>query len=404
MLALKALARLSTKTRSSLQLRDLLSENRSILSTNHRYFSQTDSTGSQSVDPKNVYRANFENLQRKQEAEPQQDSEKDQNTADPNLDNVLQEKQAPQEEVATKASKKNFSTTVGSGSILHRAMNYCKEVYEETFPSDNYDRKKLYKKAQAKVQRMTTAETVEYTEEELEKIQQAIPEWKSKSLISMNEGVEEKPSLTKKLTRKLANVINNTQTAQKFYKSEEYKEIEDFRANMTQFKADLKDHMHQSEHVLVQGSVALIDKVKSESGTAKAIKEMRKMDPTFDIYELERDARGIFNDIYSAKRIEKQCGDMALGYFKVLLKKREADKVEPMFKELWETESAELVGGQIPENKFPMFTFTIRTQEIYCNVSKKDQKIVDGAEDRLMVCQYNFVLTPHQNPDLEEIG
>eukprot|EP00331_Platyophrya_macrostoma_P031435 CAMPEP_0176448884 /NCGR_PEP_ID=MMETSP0127-20121128/26099_1 /TAXON_ID=938130 /ORGANISM="Platyophrya macrostoma, Strain WH" /LENGTH=333 /DNA_ID=CAMNT_0017836019 /DNA_START=37 /DNA_END=1039 /DNA_ORIENTATION=- len=322
MLALKALARLSTKTRSSLQLRDLLSENRSILSTNHRFFSQTDSTGSQTVDPKNVYRANFENLQRKQEAEPQQDSEKDQNTADPNLDNVLQEKQAPQEEVATKASKKNFSTTVGSGSILHRAMNYCKEVYEETFPSDNYDRKKLYKKAQAKVQRMTTAETVEYTEEELEKIQQAIPEWKSKSLISMNEGVEEKPSLTKKLTRKLANVINNTQTAQKFYKSEEYKEIEDFRANMTQFKADLKS-----------SSVALIDKVKSESGTAKAIKEMRKMDPTFDIYELERDARGIFNDIYSAflqgdlERIEKQCGDMALGYFKVLLNKESKNNV-----------------------------------------------------------------------------
>ena len=51
-----------------------------------------------------------------------------------------------------------------------------------------------------------------------------------------------------------------------------------------------------------------------------------------------------------------------------------------------------------------MFTFTIKTQEIHCNVSKKENKIVDGAEDRIMHCQYNFVLTPHQTPDLEEIG
>lgn len=58
----------------------------------------------------------------------------------------------------------------------------------------------------------------------------------------------------------------------------------------------------------------------------------------------------------------------------------------------------------MPDNKLPMFTFTIKTQEIHCNVSVKDGKIVDGAEDRLMHCQYNFVLTPHQNPDFEEIG
>ena len=67
--------------------------------------------------------------------------------------------------------------------------------------------------------------------------------------------------------------------------------------------------------------------------------------------------------------------------------------MEPKFKELWDAREADFVGGQVPDNKYPMFTFTIRTQEIYCNVSLKDQKIVDGAEDRIMYCVYNFVLT-----------
>ena len=155
-------------------------------------------------------------------------------------------------------------------------MSYCREVYEETFPSDTYARKKTLKKELAKVQRMATQEAVELTEEEIEKvntihiiellfdsvynqIQEEIPEWKSKSLISLEgEGKEEKPSAAKVISQKLKRAINNTAVAQKFYKSEEYKEYEDFRANMTQFKADLKDHMHQSENVLVQGSLTLI--------------------------------------------------------------------------------------------------------------------------------------------------
>lgn len=73
---------------------------------------------------------------------------------------------------------------------------------------------------------------------------------------------------------------------------------------------------------------------------------MRRIDPEFDIYELERDAKvdinpfifisdlilkGIFRYVYNAflhgdlTNIEKQCGDMALGYFRVLLKKRDVE-------------------------------------------------------------------------------
>ena len=56
------------------------------------------------------------------------------------------------------------------------------------------------------------------------------------------------------------------------------------------------------------------------------------------------------------------------------------------------------------ETDQPCFTFTIRLQEIYCNISKKNGKIVDGADDRVLQQRFNFVLTLHDDPDLEITG
>lgn len=77
-------------------------------------------------------------------------------------------------------------------------------------------------------------------------------------MISLNEGIEEKPSLAQKLKGKLKAKIVQTSVAKKVMSSEEFKEYEEFRKNMTQFKHDLKDHMHESQNPIIQGSVTLI--------------------------------------------------------------------------------------------------------------------------------------------------
>ena len=60
---------------------------------------------------------------------------------------------------------------------------------------------------------------------------------------------------------------------------------------MRQFKEDLKDHLHSSQNPAVIASLAVYGKVTSDSSTAKAIKEMKKYDKDFDIFELEQDAK-----------------------------------------------------------------------------------------------------------------
>ena len=48
--------------------------------------------------------------------------------------------------------------------------------------------------------------------------------------------------------------------------------------------------------------------------------------------------------------------------------------------------------------------FTIQTQEIYCNISTVDKRIVDGDDERLMRYEFSFALTLHSSPDVEAVG
>lgn len=69
-----------------------------------------------------------------------------------------------------------------------------------------------------------------------------------------------------------------------------------------------------------------------------------------------------------------------------------------------EVGDAHIVGGRVPEKGVPRFTFNINCQEIYCHVSIHKNKIVDGADDRIIQKSYNVVFAMHDNPDLEEVG
>lgn len=179
---------------------------------------------------------------------------------------------------------------------------------------------------------------------------------------------------------------------------------------MKQFKEDFKDHLNHSQNRAVNISMAIYGKVSGDSTTSKAIQAMRMLEKKFDVFELEKDARGIFRDAYNTylrgdvELLEKMCSEVALAYFKTLIKKREVDGVYPKYEELWDCEPALLVAGQVHEKKLPHFTFSIDTQEIHCNISKKANKVVDGAEDQILQNKYIFVVTVNENADLEAVG
>jgi len=294
--------------------------------------------------------------------------------------------------------------------FLGKVADFVADSWEQTFPSEKYHIKAEIERRKAKERAEKEKVIKEYTEEELVQLQEEIPEWKRTAIAQFEEESEEDNSLRKKVSGKIKESFNQTTFAKTVYQTEQFKEYTEFKKEMSQFKEDLKDHLSQSQNPAVIASMAVYSKATSESSTAQAIKEMRKFVKNFDVFDLERDARGIFCDVFNAylkgdlDYIEKTCEDAARAYFKTLLKKREVDGVYPKHQQLWESEPADFVGGRISERNLPCFTFTIRIQEIHCNISKKTEKIVDGADDRVLQNRYNFVLSPHENPDLEVVG
>jgi len=51
--------------------------------------------------------------------------------------------------------------------------------------------------------------------------------------------------------------FNQTSAAKVLYQTEQYKEYEDFKKEMSQFREDLKDHLSQSQNVAVIASMAV---------------------------------------------------------------------------------------------------------------------------------------------------
>ena len=70
-----------------------------------------------------------------------------------------------------------------------------------------------------------------YTEEELEEMQKQIPEWKQGAVIASEQEMEEDSGFFKRMGQNVGSKINETEYAQTFYKSDEYKQIEELRKN-----------------------------------------------------------------------------------------------------------------------------------------------------------------------------
>ena len=91
---------------------------------------------------------------------------------------------------------------------------------------------------------------------------------------------------------------------------------------MQEFKSNLKEEIDQTQNPAVQASRQVVDLVFMESSCARAIKEMQKYDPDFDIQTLHFEAEEIFKEFYcnflagNQEYLEKVCGKQALAIVK----------------------------------------------------------------------------------------
>ena len=88
-------------------------------------------------------------------------------------------------------------------------------------------------------------------------IQSDIPEWKRQSLILIDKEKDNKKA-GNRIKDKLKEKFNQTDLAKKLYSSEEFKNYEEVKTEIKQFKEDFKDHVNQIQNPIVQGSLHLL--------------------------------------------------------------------------------------------------------------------------------------------------
>lgn len=67
---------------------------------------------------------------------------------------------------------------------------------------------------------------------------------------------------------------------------------------MNEFKSNLREGIDNSQSPVIQSTRQATDMIFMESNCARAIKEMKKYDPSFDILVLDYEAEEVFKEFF----------------------------------------------------------------------------------------------------------
>jgi hypothetical protein len=90
----------------------------------------------------------------------------------------------------------------------------------------------------------------------------------------------------------------------------------------------LKEQIDNTQNPLIRGAAGAKDAIFAESACARAVKEMQKTDPNFEIEDLAFEVEEIFKEFYcnvlsgNVEYIEKACGGQALALNKAWIELR----------------------------------------------------------------------------------
>ncbi len=292
------------------------------------------------------------------------------------------------------------------------------DVWQETFPNQE---KKVHdkmskRKERARLAREWEEKQKDMTAEEIAAMEESIPEWKRNAIViaSDDEDEEKHRGVFGRAKDRVSNKINSTEAAQKFYDSEEYKKVEDYRKEYKEFKSELREQVDASHNPIVQASSQLADKIGSDSPCAQAIKAMKKYDPDFDFEELENEAMEIFQEFYcnylagNKEYLDLVCGGTAGALCKAQIEQREKGGWRFKYEEPLNASNCMFQGGLI-EERVPQFIYHIECQEFDEKVNAKTGEKLEEIEgvsnsSAIMNNSYRIVLSRHEEPDIEVTG
>eukprot|EP00345_Euplotes_harpa_P009925 CAMPEP_0168356342 /NCGR_PEP_ID=MMETSP0213-20121227/25093_1 /TAXON_ID=151035 /ORGANISM="Euplotes harpa, Strain FSP1.4" /LENGTH=373 /DNA_ID=CAMNT_0008368733 /DNA_START=64 /DNA_END=1186 /DNA_ORIENTATION=- len=183
--------------------------------------------------------------------------------------------------------------------FVYKTGVFFKDLWRETFPNDEGNVKTRLAKRRdiAKMQ-------ANYTPEEIEAMQENIPDWKRTAVSVVDEQAkeEENSSYLIKLYRKVGHKVSDSVIANKIIESEEYKDFKkkyrEIKIEAKDLKEDFKDEVETTQNPVV-GTVRTVgDYLFQETTLCQAITKMKEFDPEFDIMDLHYEIEEVFIDLF----------------------------------------------------------------------------------------------------------
>jgi len=154
------------------------------------------------------------------------------------------------EKIAAKASEKSEKYQEKYPNAHEKVSHYFGtfiDVWRETFPNakSKVDGKMNARKERARLAREWDDKMKDMTAEEIEAMEEEIPEWKRNALVIQSDDEdgedESKKGRFARMKGAVGEKISSTQAAQNFYESDEYKKIKEMRTEVNTFKHDLRE-------------------------------------------------------------------------------------------------------------------------------------------------------------------
>jgi hypothetical protein len=191
------------------------------------------------------------------------------------------------------------------------------KVWRETFPGEE-NVELLLEKRKLEAQ-ILKSKIKEPTEEEIQQIEESIPEWKRGAVVFvMDQPAEETVSFFDVAKRNLKSHVKNLKIYKEAQESLQNSEIsllvEDLKTSYTNVRENLKE----SQNPFFVVSRDLIDRVNFKSPSSLATQVMRKHDPNFELVLFEKEVDAIFKQLMMAyvkddlDTVRLVAGDMAL--------------------------------------------------------------------------------------------
>lgn len=138
---------------------------------------------------------------------------------------------------------------------------------------------------------------------------------------------------------------------------------------------------------------------------------MRKHDPNFSIFELEKEVTYIFGQTMKAyyrddsDMVRLLTSGVAYAYLNSLITSRKERKQELKFKDLLFVDQPQFMTAMVTDEENVFFRFRISCQEMPSLIDKKTGKAVDATKEfEVESCQYIIDIEKASDPAIEEVG